>query len=83
MFLRLSAATVTLLSVLARPPVGLRGRRRVADEAGQATAEYALVLLGVAALAILVVTWAKSNPVGDLFDVVFDRLTTRAKTEGS
>src|SRR5437870_7647118 len=35
------------------------------SEAGQATAEYALVLLGAAAISLLVVSWAtKTNLVG-------------------
>ena len=44
-------------------------------EAGQATAEYALVLLGAAAIALLVVAWAtKTNTVGRLLDTVFGHL---------
>jgi len=50
-----------------------RARR---DERGQATAEYALVLLGAAALAILVLGWAaKSGKITELFDKVFDSIT--------
>jgi hypothetical protein len=46
---------------------------------GQATAEYALVLLGAAALALLVVGWAtKTNLVGRLLDAVFGQLLGRA-----
>ncbi len=46
-------------------------RRR--SEAGQTSAEYALVLLGAASVAILVALWAKrSNRVGVLLDAVFD-----------
>lgn len=84
MFVRLAAATIPLLSILSRPPVGSRERRPGRDQAGQATAEYALVLLAVAALVILLVVWArKGNPIGALFDLVFDRLTARAKSAGS
>ena len=37
------------------------------DDRGQATAEYALVLLGAAALAVLVIGWAaKTDKIGDL-----------------
>jgi hypothetical protein len=44
-------------------------------EAGQATAEYALVLLGAAAIALLVVSWAtKTNVVGKLLDAIFGQL---------
>jgi len=45
------------------------------DQLGQATAEYALVLLGVAAVALLVVSWAThTNKVGDLLNGIFDSL---------
>ena len=40
-------------------------------ERGQATAEYALVILGAAALALLVIAWAaNTSAVGDLMDAV-------------
>ncbi len=42
-------------------------------EAGQATAEYALVLLGAAAVALLLMAWAtKTGKVGRLFSTVID-----------
>ena len=42
-------------------------------ESGQTTAEYALVLLAAASLALLLVAWvAHSGKVGELFDAVFD-----------
>jgi hypothetical protein len=44
-------------------------------EAGQATAEYALVLLGVAALALLVLAWAGgTDKIGELLDAVIDSI---------
>lgn len=47
-------------------------------QAGQATAEYALVLLGAAVIAIALITWATgSGRIGDLFDAVFDELQSR------
>ena len=50
------------------------------SESGQSTAEYALVLLGAAAVALLLVAWAtKSDRVGKLLDLVFDQLVDRAK----
>ncbi|MDP9442782.1 MAG: DUF4244 domain-containing protein [Actinomycetota bacterium] len=78
---RLSALAITLLSSLATRPAATRRRRPRHDDAGQATAEYALVLLGVAALAILVMAWAaKTNLVGELLDLVFGQLKKRAKS---
>ena len=48
---------------------------RARDERGQATAEYALVLLGAAAVALLIVAWAtKTGKVGRLLDGVIDKL---------
>ena len=45
------------------------------DQGGQASAEYALVLLGAAAVALLVVGWAtKTNKVDKLLDTVLDKL---------
>ena len=52
--------------------------RLVRGDDGQATAEYALVLLGAAAIALLVVGWAtKTNTVGRLLDAVFGQLLGR------
>jgi hypothetical protein len=50
--------------------------RRVRDDRGQATTEYALVLLAAALVALLVVGWATAGggaaKVGRLFDKVID-----------
>jgi Flp pilus assembly pilin Flp len=55
-------------------------RRIARGERGQATAEYALVLLGAAAVAILVIGWAaKSGKIGELLDAVFDTVTRKVK----
>ena len=49
--------------------------RRLREEVGQTTAEYALVILGAAALATLLITWAtKSHAVGKLFDEVIGKV---------
>ena len=48
--------------------------RRV--ERGQATAEYALILLGAAAVAMLLVSWVtKTNRISNLLDAVFRHIT--------
>ncbi len=50
------------------------------DERGQASAEYALVLLGAAAVALLVTGWAThTNLVGKLLDTVMNHLTGQVK----
>jgi Flp pilus assembly pilin Flp len=49
------------------------------DDQGQATTEYALVMLGAAVIALLVVGWATSGggagKIGGLFDRVIDAVT--------
>ena len=58
-----------------RPTKPRRLRRRVA-ELGQATAEYALVLLGVALIAVLVLDWARNtNMISRLLDSVFKSIS--------
>ena len=57
----------------------LSGRART-DERGQASAEYALVLLGAAAIALLIVAWAtKTDLVEKLLDTVVKNITGKAK----
>ena len=54
--------------------------RRTRDDRGQATAEYALVLLGAAGVALLVVAWAKdSNRIEKLLNRVFDQVIGRVR----
>jgi len=62
---------VHLVSLRRAGARSISGRGRVIGCAGQSTAEYALVLLGAATIAMLVVTWASSSgAVGKLFDAV-------------
>ncbi len=66
------ATLVDLGTRLRRPPPS--------SQSGQATAEYALVLLGVAAIALLVAAWAtKSGKIGQLFDAVIGKLISQAR----
>ena len=52
------------------PPDGGPG-----ETSGQTTAEYALVLVGVAAIALLLAAWAaRTNRIGRLFDAVLDSI---------
>jgi Flp pilus assembly pilin Flp len=51
----------------------------VRDEEGQTSAEYALVLLGAATVALLIALWAKNtDKVGGLLDAIFDKVTGMA-----
>ncbi|HVM06636.1 MAG TPA: hypothetical protein VM242_15870 [Acidimicrobiales bacterium] len=71
---------MTTLFVLVSSFAGLAGGRRPRTERGQASAEYALVLLGVAAVALLVSAWAaKTDGIGRLFDAVMDKLVDSVK----
>ncbi|MGI8710476.1 MAG: DUF4244 domain-containing protein [Acidimicrobiales bacterium] len=79
MFSVISLLSVTFLRFqirLTRAVTDVSRRRR---ESGQATAEYALVLLGAAAVALLLAAWAaKSGKIGRLFDAVVDQLIGKA-----
>jgi hypothetical protein len=66
--------TLVSLQVLALG-VSDQVRRRLAGDRGQSTAEYALVLLGAAGVALLLITWAtKTDKVTRLLDGVIDRV---------
>lgn len=49
---------------------------------GQATTEYALILLVAAVIALLVIAWATAGggggKIGSLFDTIFDGVLNRA-----
>jgi Flp pilus assembly pilin Flp len=56
-----------------------RSRRRV-GESGQATVEYALVVLGAATIAVLLLTWAaRTGRISTLLDRVMDLVSERAE----
>lgn len=52
-------------------------------ESGQATTEYALVLLAAGIIALLVIAWATdgggAGRIGELFDMVVGNLLSRAE----
>jgi Flp pilus assembly pilin Flp len=51
------------------------------NQHGQATTEYALVLLGAGLIALILITWATTGGaegrIGQLFDSVIDTITSR------
>jgi len=52
---------------------------RLRSEAAQTTAEYALVILGAAALATLLIAWAtRADAIGRLFDAVLQHVLKSA-----
>jgi hypothetical protein len=69
--------TLVSLQVLALTATD-RIRGRLAADRGQSTAEYALVLLGAAGVALLLVAWAtKSGKVTELLNSVLDRILSQ------
>ncbi len=56
-------------------PLRARMSRLTTNEAGQSTAEYALVILGAVAIATLLITWATgSHAISQLFDSVIEKI---------
>ena len=53
---------------------------RLRVQAGQTSAEYALVLLGAASIALLIALWARdTDRIGKLLDTVVDSIVKLAK----
>ncbi len=68
---------ISMLLAVARVTAELR---RLHDERGQTSAEYALVLLGAATVALLITAWAtKTGKLGQLLDKIFDTITGKVK----
>ena len=58
----------------------MRGRRRPTEEAGQTTAEYALVILAAAAVAVVLIAWARSSgKLPAFFDNIIDQVAGSAE----
>jgi len=50
-------------------------RERLRGERGQTTAEYALVILAAAAIAVVLIVWARSSgKLPEFFDSIIDRI---------
>jgi Flp pilus assembly pilin Flp len=50
-------------------------RSRFRSEKGQTTAEYALVILAAAAIAVVLITWARSSgKLPAFFDQIIDKI---------
>ena len=53
----------------------LRSRSPLSSQAGQTTAEYALVILAAAAIAVVLIVWARSSgKLPAFFDSIIDRI---------
>lgn len=72
------AAHLRGLDLVGRLPSPLSAGSRT-DDRGQATSEYSIVLLGAAAVAMLLLAWAtKTNKIGSLMDFVLGEVMGRA-----
>ncbi len=57
----------------------VRIRTRIQEEIGQTTAEYALVILAAAAVAVVLIAWARSSgKLPAFFDSIIDKVTSSA-----
>lgn len=77
MYAHVLAAQIAVLSIVQsfvdRSVADLGRPGRLRRQSGQSTAEYALVLLGAATVALVFVAWAgKSTRIGKLFNAVLD-----------
>lgn len=58
----------------------VRLQTRLSEEAGQTTAEYALVILAAAAVAVVLIAWARSSgKLPGFFDGVIDQVAGSAQ----
>jgi len=57
----------------------VRLRSRLSEEVGQTTAEYALVILAAAAVAVVLIAWARSSgKLPAFFDDIIDQVAGSA-----
>ncbi len=58
----------------------VRARLRLEDQIGQTTAEYALVILAAAAVAVVLIAWARSSgKLPAFFDNIIDQVAGSAE----
>jgi hypothetical protein len=75
-----SVVAANRLAARSLPPALRRIGRRLIPGDGQTSAEYALVLLGAAGVALLVGAWAgQTDRVGKLLDAIFDGVIRTVK----
>lgn len=57
----------------------VRARTKLWEQVGQTTAEYALVILAAAAVAVVLITWARSSGrLPEFFDDIIDQVAGSA-----
>ena len=75
MFASVYAFVGAILRAVVAPDLGSALRR----EEGQTTAEYALVILAAAAIAVVLIAWARSSgKLPDFFDNIIDQVAGSA-----
>ena len=80
MFLRICAALLTFCCLTGRRLARGRASLRRLDDRGQTTAEYALVLVGAATVAVVLVAWATgSGKIAGLLDKMVDTVAGMVK----
>ena len=58
----------------------VRARVRLGEQLGQTTAEYALVILAAAAVAVVLIAWARSSgKLPSFFDNIIDQVAGSAE----
>jgi len=79
-FIRRSRHALHRRAVACLKQLQASGGERLKDDRGQTTAEYALVLLGAAGIALLLLGWAtQSGAIGTLFDAVLGGVIGKVK----
>lgn len=59
----------------------VRARMWISDQVGQTTAEYALVILAAAAVAVVLIAWARSSGrLPAFFDDIIDQVAGSASS---
>ena len=77
---RICTALLTLCNLFDQRLAAWRASPARSDDRGQTTAEYALVIVGAAAVAVLLITWATgSGKIGWLLDKMVDTVADMIK----
>lgn len=77
---RICTVLLTLCNLFDQRLAAWRTSPAPSDDRGQTTAEYALVIVGAAAVAVLLITWATgSGKIGWLLDKMVDTVADMIK----